>query len=250
MWDWHVFLGFLTEQVRTFHQDWHPVLGYLKEVNVLSTFLRLALALICGGVLGIERGRKNRPAGFRTYMLVCVGATLVMTTNQYMMVFYQTGDPARLGAQVISGIGFLGAGTIIVTGRNRVKGLTTAAGLWADACVGLAIGVGFYSGAILGCAMIFVVMAVLHKLDDRVTGTTKVLSLYAEFQKLSDLGAFMEYVKEHGMKISEIEMTKSSSLDDVAVAVLMTLRLEKKRPHMEIIRLLHEVSGLVLIEEI
>ncbi len=223
---------------------------YLSEVNVLSTFLRLALALLCGGVLGIERGRKNRPAGFRTYMLVCVGATLVMTTNQYMTAVYETGDPARLGAQVISGIGFLGAGTIIVTGRNRVKGLTTAAGLWADACVGLAIGVGFYSGAILGCAMIFVVMAVLHKLDDRVTAATRVLSLYMEFKKMSDLGVFMDYVRNHEMKISEIEMTKSNNVEDIGVAVLLTLRMKQKRPHTEIIQLLYEAGGVIYIEEI
>ena len=223
---------------------------YLSEVNVLSTFLRLALALLCGGVLGIERGRKNRPAGFRTYMLVCVGATLVMTTNQYMTAVYETGDPARLGAQVISGIGFLGAGTIIVTGRNRVKGLTTAAGLWADACVGLAIGVGFYSGAILGCAMIFVVMAVLHKLEDRVTAATRVLSLYMEFKKMSDLGVFMDYVRNHEMKISEIEMTKSNNVEDIGVAVLLTLRMKQKRPHTEIIQLLYEAGGVIYIEEI
>ncbi len=230
---------------------WIEVISeYLSEVNVLSTFLRLALALLCGGVLGIERGRKNRPAGFRTYMLVCVGATLVMTTNQYMTAIYETGDPARLGAQVISGIGFLGAGTIIVTGRNRVKGLTTAAGLWADACVGLAIGVGFYSGAILGCAMIFVVMAVLHKLDDRVTAATRVLSLYMEFKKMSDLGVFMDYVRNHEMKISEIEMTKSNNVEDIGVAVLLTLRMKQKRPHTEIIQLLYEAGGVIYIEEI
>lgn len=222
----------------------------LSEVNLLSTFVRLALALVCGGILGVERGRKNRPAGFRTYMLVCVGATLVMTTNQYMSAIYQNGDPARLGAQVISGIGFLGAGTIIVTGRNRVKGLTTAAGLWADACVGLAIGVGFYSGAILGCVMIFVVMAVLHSLDERVTSSTKVLNLYMEFKKMSDLGVFMEYVREHGMKITEIEMTKSDNVEDIGVAVLLTIKLDKKRPHTEIIHLLYGVNGVLHVEEI
>lgn len=222
---------------------------YLAEVNIVSTFLKLALALICGGVLGVERGRKNRPAGFRTYMLVCVGATLVMITNQYMMAVYGTGDPARLGAQVISGIGFLGAGTIIVTGRNRVKGLTTAAGLWADACVGLAIGVGFYSGAILGCGMIFVVMSVLHRMEDRVTAATKVISLYVEFKKMSDLGNFMEYVRKHEMRISEIEMTKSSNVEDIGAAVLLTLRLSRKRSHAEIIQLLYEAGGIIFIEE-
>ena len=184
---------------------WKILMIYLGEVNVFSTFIRLALAMICGGVLGMERGKKNRPAGFRTYMLVCVGATLVMLTNQYICKMYGTGDPARLGAQVISGIGFLGAGTIIVTGRNRVKGLTTAAGLWADACVGLAIGIGFYSGAIIGCTMILVVMSVLHRLDDRMTSNTKTLDMYMEFQKMSDLGVFLSKIKESGMRLATLK---------------------------------------------
>lgn len=224
--------------------------AYFGEVNMLSTFVRLALAMLCGGVLGIERGKKHRPAGFRTYMLVCVGATLVMLTNQFICKEYGTGDPARLGAQVISGIGFLGAGTIIVTGRNRVKGLTTAAGLWACACVGLAIGIGFYSGAIIGCTMILVVMSVLHRMDDRMTANTRTLDMYMEFQKMSDLGGFMSKIKKFGMKISEIEMTKSNNAEDVGVAVLLTLKLEKKRPHTEIIELLSQVEGVIYIEEI
>ena len=216
----------------------------------LSILIRLVLAMICGGILGMERGKKNRPAGFRTYMLVCVGATLVILTNQYLCEMYGTGDPARLGAQVISGIGFLGAGTIIVTGRNRVKGLTTAAGLWADACLGLAIGVGFYSAAIMGCTLILLVMSVLHRLDDKMVANAKNMDLYMEFYKMSDLGAFMTKIKEFGMKISEIEMTKSNSAEDVGVAVLLTIKLEKKRPHTEIIQLLSQVEGVCYLEEI
>ena len=229
---------------------WYACADYLGEVNVVSTFLRLALAMICGGVLGMERGKKNRPAGFRTYMLVCVGATLVMLTNQFICNKYGTGDPARLGAQVISGIGFLGAGTIIVTGRNRVKGLTTAAGLWADACVGLAIGIGFYSAAIIGCTMILVVMSVLHRMDARMTANTRVMDLYMEFEKMTDLGHFMSYIKEHDIKISEIEMTKSNNVEEVGVAVLLTLKLAKKRPHTEIIQMLSMASGIMYIEEL
>ncbi len=233
-----------------FRMDILEVVGiYLGEVNIFSTFVRLALAMLCGGVLGMERGKKNRPAGFRTYMLVCVGATLVMVTNQFMCREYG-GDPARLGAQVISGIGFLGAGTIIVTGRNRVKGLTTAAGLWACACVGLAIGIGFYSGAIIGCTLILVVMSVLHRMDDRMTANTRVLDMYMEFQKMSDMGDFMSKIKEFGMKISEIEMTKSNNTEDVGIAVLLTIKLEKKRPHAEILELLSRIEGVKYIEEL
>ena len=101
--------------------------------EMVEAIVPIALSLVCGGVLGIERGRKKRPAGLRTYMLVCLGATLVMMTNAHIFAETGSGDMTRMGAQVVSGIGFLGAGTIITTGHNRVKGLTTAAGLWADA---------------------------------------------------------------------------------------------------------------------
>lgn len=237
----------MSEQMNEFFQR---ASEYLGAVNVVSTFLRLTLAMVCGGVLGMERGKKNRPAGFRTYMLVCVGATLVMLTNQYMCQLYGSGDPARLGAQVISGIGFLGAGTIIVTGRNRVRGLTTAAGLWADACVGLAIGIGFYSGAIIGCALILLVMSVLYRLDGRLVANAKDIDLYFEFQKMSDFGNFMSIMKERGMKITDIEMTKSNREEDIGIAVLLTIKLEKKQPHTEIIHMLSQVEGVLYLEEL
>ena len=120
-----------------------------RELTLLSVILRVLVAAILSGIIGLERGMKNRPAGLRTYMLVCVGSCLIMLTNQYLFQVSGAGDPMRLGAQVVSGIGFLGAGTIIVTKHNQIKGLTTAAGLWASAGVGLALGVGFYEAAIV-----------------------------------------------------------------------------------------------------
>lgn len=222
----------------------------LLELNTISISIRLVLSLLCGGVLGIERGRKKRPAGFRTYMLVCMGATLVMITNQYLMELYGGTDPARMGAQVISGIGFLGAGTIIVTGRNRVKGLTTAAGLWAAACVGLSIGIGFYTGAVIGCALIFIVMALLQKLDDWVMSSTKVINLYVEFDRMPDVGEFIRFAKGQGFRISDLEVTKANGVGDSGVAVLCTLRLDKKKPHTEIIEMLSSVEKIRYVEEI
>lgn len=230
--------------------NWIKIQENLTEVTMLSTFIRLLLAMICGGVLGIERGKKNRPAGFRTYMLVCVGATLVMIINQYISDTYCTGDPARLGAQVISGIGFLGAGTIITTGRNRVKGLTTAAGLWATACVGLAIGIGFYFGAIIGCLLIFIVMSVLHRMDMWMVNNTKVVDFYIEFDKLSDLGRFITFIKSNRMSVDEIVMTRSDRSEGIGVAVLFTLRLEKKCPHSDILAMLSVAEGVSYIEKV
>ena len=137
-------------------------------MSFLEVVLRLLVATFCGGAIGIERGKKNRPAGFRTYILVCVGASLTMILGEYLAVMYSlwseqittllNSDIARFGAQVINGIGFLGAGTIIITGNQQVKGMTTAAGLWASACMGLAIGAGFYEGALVTfiCSMLTV----------------------------------------------------------------------------------------------
>jgi putative Mg2+ transporter-C (MgtC) family protein len=222
----------------------------LSWVNIVTTLVRLVLALLCGGFLGIERGRKKRPAGFRTYMLVCLGAALVMMTNEYICKIYGSGDPARMGAQVISGIGFLGAGTIIVTGHNRVKGLTTAAGLWAAACIGLAIGIGYYSGAIIGCFMIFVAMAALHNMDERVMSNTKVLNLYIEFEKLSSIGKFLEFIKEREIKVNELEITRSNAADEMGIAALITVQLPKKQSHTTIVNLLNCAEGVNFIEEV
>lgn len=222
----------------------------LLEINIVSTITRLVLAMLCGGILGIERGRKRRPAGFRTYMLVSMGSALVMITNQFIGTIYPDTDPARMGAQVVSGIGFLGAGTIIVTGRNRVKGLTTAAGLWAAACVGLSVGIGFYEGALVGCLLILIVMGFLHSLDERVMASTKVIEIYIEFQGISDLSNFMAYLKGNNIDISNLEITRATTLNEISIAAILTLRLNKKRPHAEIVHLLSKEDGVRYIEEI
>jgi len=146
-----------------------------RELNFYSMILRIILSVLIGGILGFDRERKNRPAGFRTYILVCLGSTLVMMTNQYVFQVFKSGDPVRLGAQVVSGVGFLGAGTIILTGRNQVKGITTAAGIWAAACCGLTIGIGFYEGAIAGGVAIFIVMALPPQLQCRVNKRTAMI---------------------------------------------------------------------------
>ena len=112
-------------------------------IDWLTVAVRLVTAIICGGVIGLERERKRRPAGFRTHILICLGAAMTTLTSQYLVLnLHMFTDMARLGAQVIAGIGFIGAGTIIITKRRQVKGLTTAAGLWAAAIVGLCCGAG------------------------------------------------------------------------------------------------------------
>ncbi len=143
----------------------------LHDVDLLSILLRLSLATLFGGIIGMNRTIKGHSAGFRTHILVCIGAALVMMTNQYMVdcLGYGT-DPARLGAQVITGVGFLGAGAILMRhGEDHVSGLTTAAGIWACACLGLALGIGFYSGAIIGGLLVFLSLSVFQKIGVAVS---------------------------------------------------------------------------------
>jgi putative Mg2+ transporter-C (MgtC) family protein len=225
-------------------------LEMLREVNLPSVFVRILLSVVIGGALGFERGRKRHPAGFRTYILVCLGATLVMMTNQYVFRTFNTGDISRLGAQVVSGIGFLGAGTIIITGRNQVKGLTTAAGLWASACVGLAIGIGFYEGAIIGGITIFCVMTILHKMDERMRVKSKQIDLYLEFDSPTGLGAFINLAKENNMSVSNLQVIKNRTIGETATSVLLTVKTKESRPHVEVLQILGTSSGLSCIEEL
>ena len=222
----------------------------LYELNIVSALFRLSLALICGAILGIERGRKNRPAGFRTYMLVCVASTMVMITNEYISQLYPNADPSRMGAQVISGIGFLGAGTIIVTGRNRVMGLTTAAGLWADACIGLAIGVGYYSAAIIACVMIFITMAFLNGIDDKVSTFTREITLYVELSSIRSLSVFLGCINDNNMKVIDLELIKSNNCDETIVGGIFSLKLLDKIKDIDAIEVLSKSEGVCSIQEI
>ena len=218
--------------------------------RLVGVVLKLVLAILCGGLLGFERGRKKRPAGFRTYMLVCIGAALVMMTNQYICEIYGTGDPSRLGAQVISGIGFLGAGTIVKTGHNSVKGLTTAAGLWASACVGLAIGVGFYEGAIIGTAMVLIAMVAMHNLDERITASANMVIMYVEFDKISSLKNLTAFLKEKDVKIIDIETEESEMSEEATAAAIMTLRVPSGNMRMMLTYMINAVEGVVYAEEV
>ena len=138
----------------------------LRTVTTAAVTVRLLLSVLCGGLIGLERAYKRRPAGFRTHILICMGASLTTMTSQflYLNMHYFT-DMARLGAQVVAGIGFIGAGTIIVTRGQRVKGLTTAAGLWAAAIIGLAIGGGFYEGGLVATVLVLLAELVLAKVE-------------------------------------------------------------------------------------
>ena len=221
----------------------------LREVTYLAVVLRIFVAVVVGGILGLERGMKNRPAGLRTYMLVCVGACVIMLTNQYIFQVFGSGDPVRMGAQVVSGIGFLGAGTIIVTRRNQIKGLTTAAGLWSAAGVGLALGVGFYEAALAGTVAVFFVMTLLQRMDNKLHRRSRRLEAYIELSGIS-LGDFLRTMRESEIEISDVQRESGEEETDGVRAYIATLKGQKRQNHAELMAKVLEVSGVVFVEEL
>ncbi len=146
--------------------DLGNIMQLLQEFNPYSAAFRLLLAVIAGGCIGLERGRHGRAAGLRTHVLVCLGSAMTALVGLYVSsVLGGGGDPMRISAQVISGIGFLGAGTILTRRRSHITGLTTAAGLWTTASLGLMIAVGFYWAALVGLVLMLLTMTFLPILE-------------------------------------------------------------------------------------
>ena len=212
----------------------------LREVTWVAVIVRILMAFLLGGVLGVERGLKQRPAGLRTYMLVCVGACMIMLTNQYIYQTFHTGDPVRMGAQVVSGIGFLGAGTIIVTKHSQIKGLTTAAGLWAAAAVGLATGIGFYEAAILGALVIFFTLTVLNRLDMHMHRKARYFDIYIELPREISLGSFLNEARGKDIIVEDLLMESPTGVDNTTRSFIMTLYTKKRMDRAEMAAILHE----------
>ncbi|MCR4934108.1 MAG: MgtC/SapB family protein [Lachnospiraceae bacterium] len=221
---------------------------HIHEVTHLAIVVRILVAIVLGGIIGLERGLKNRPAGLRTYMLVCVGSCLIMLTNQYIYQMYNVGDPVRMGAQVVSGIGFLGAGTIVVTRRNQIKGLTTAAGLWAAAAVGLAVGIGLYEAAILGGATIFLVLSIIHRWDNNMRMHSKVVEAYVELNSKISLGDFMRKIREMDLEIDSIRTEYESTFEEGKHAYIVVLKSKQKRNHDLLFQSLRDIDGVSYVE--
>lgn len=221
-----------------------------REFTYLEAGLRILMAIVLGGMIGMERGLKNRPAGLRTYMLVCLGACIVMLTNQYVYEAFGVGDPVRMGAQVVSGIGFLGAGTIIVTARNQIKGLTTAAGLWASACVGLALGIGLYAVSIMGSVAIFVILTLLHELDFRMRRSTKQVEVYVELKHNVAVGQFLDFVRDRHYEPSNLQILLENTSDNGILAFSVTLKGQKNCNHDDIVTTVKTMPGIGYVEEL
>ena len=225
-------------------------LDSLRELNMLSITVRLLLALLAGTLIGIDRGMKRRGAGIKTHVLVCLGATLVMMTGQYIVNSFGTGqEVARLGAQVISGVGFLGVGTIIVTGRNQVRGLTTAAGLWACACIGLALGIGFYEGAFVMLLLVLLTFVGLARLDRYVYTHSRVLELYIEVDSAKSIVELRKQLRKMDLRIAGFE-TMETRLKGEDNSVMTSIELSAPHMHDATIQAIRDIEGVVYVEEL
>lgn len=218
--------------------------GWLAEVSLGAIIVRLLVAAICGGIIGGERAAKRHAAGFRTYIIVAVGAAIAGATNQFIFEFFgNTGDGARLGAQVISGIGFLCAGTILVTSRSQIKGLTTAAGLWACGIMGLSVGLGYYTMGIVSGILLLLILSVLPPIENYFILRAKTFTLHVELSSRPDLKELISYLRENNYRVTNVEHNVAYASSGLSVYTL-TIKMpdvkkkEKILSHIEVAKIL------------
>lgn len=233
-----------------------------RQLNIESLLLRLALAMFFGGLVGLEGGRKGRAAGFRTYLLVCLGAALTIILGQYELEMLQTTwastqsstgthvDVARFGAQVINGIGFLGAGTIIVTGKQQVRGVTTAAGLWASACIGLAIGAGFYEGILLAYPLVFAIVRLLPLWEELVVNKLRDMIIYVEYDNVENTGTIVRRLRELDILIYEIDIQREGTQPGGRPFAVFTIRLNQRITHTRVLAHISQLECISNVEEV
>ena len=206
--------------------------------------LALLLALVCGGAIGIERTGKRRPAGFRTHILICLGAAMTTATSQYLyIVMHYPISVSRMGAQVIAGVSFIGAGAIMMTKWQRVRGLTTAAGLWVVAIVGLCCGTAFYEGAVYATVLVLIAEVFFSKLEFHLLRDTREVTVYAEYIKPSCLEDIVSRCHGLGVKIVDLEITKKSDSGGISCAVLSLLSRQGTGKE-EILQKLADIEGV------
>ena len=220
----------------------------LTGLNIWSIVIRILIAVIISGAIGLERSSRRQAAGLRTYILVGLGSVMIMITNQFLIEAFGTGDPARLGAGVLSGIGFLGAGTIMFTSKSQVKGLTTAAGLWATACIGLCVGCGFYTISLIAFIIIICVLELLPKIETKLTSKRGYFELHIEFEERANLKTFISLVRQKGYKILAVEHNPAYSNSGLSVYTMLLVDGKSKESRSSFIEWAKELEYVEFIE--
>ena len=228
-----------------------PIFDSLRDLTFLSVAIRMAISFLCGGLIGIEREYKRRSAGFRTHILICLGAAITTLTSQYLSLNlgYQT-DISRLGAQVIAGVGFIGAGSILVTNRQRVRGLTTAAGLWAAAIIGLCFGAGFYEGGLIATVLILLAEVFLSRVEHFWMSRTPEVNMYLEYLSKSDLAKTLRMLQEEQIQVLNMETVRVASEENPKSCVLLLLRLPRKMTIDGVSQRIRQLESIVALETI
>ena len=187
------------------------IIAFLRDLNIVTVVIRLVLAMILGGTIGLERGKQGRAAGMRTHTLVCLGSTLATMIGFYALTLPGIiNDPLRIAAQVVSGIGFLGVGTILLKGRFQITGLTTAAGLWCAAAIGIALGAGFYEGALIAFVCAVLTVTVIHRVESRLNKKYSRFGIYVEIDSDKSVRKAVDYLSEN-YNVTDIQITTPRS---------------------------------------
>ena len=221
----------------------------LRELSFVSVSARMCLAVLCGGIIGLERTYRRRPAGLRTHMLICLGASLTTMTSQFLCLYlnYYT-DMARIGAQVVAGIGFIGAGTIVVTRHQRVKGLTTAAGLWASAIAGLAIGAGFLEGGLTLTALVMTAELLFTRVERLILHSSLELNLYLRYNDSTTMEQILGFLRDHHIKLISLEITRPQENAAHKATAIFLLRLNKHTPQQDFLKEIGAIEGVASAE--
>ena len=221
------------------------IVDYFHSFNLISVLLRIILAALLGGLIGIERSKNGRAAGLRTHILVCLGATLASMTGLYINYTYGgSGDVTRIAAQVISGIGFLGAGTILVKNESFVTGLTTAACVWATGALGVALGYGFYVAAIITTFLIVLINGKLNRLDKRVFRNAKDVRLSIEFVNAKYLNDTLKEIEAYGWRANDIIINKTKTNLPDGIGCDMILHIDSKDKIDDVINRLNAMENV------
>ena len=202
-------------------------------------------------ILEFLEGTKRHSAGIKTFALVSLGSAVTTALNIYLaMIPGLSADTSRIPAGVVSGIGFLGAGTILVTGRKQIKGLTTAATLWVTACMGMAIGGGYLVVGTVCFILIMIANVILMQLSKVVEEYSKYLSLYIEVNKNAGVKKLSKWISDQGFEVSSMTKSKEKTLLSSDAALIVDIDLDKKRSHREVINALDELDFVSYAEEI
>lgn len=222
----------------------------VHNLTFLGMVLRFLAATVAGAVVGYTRGKTQHAAGLRTHILVCIGAAGTIILSEYFVcVRGVNADAARIPAQVVSGIGFLGAGSIIVTGRNHVTGLTTAAGLWASACMGLAAGTGYFSCVFVMCTLILLVLEILHKVDKHYIRNSRQMYLYLETTKGIRVGEILSLLNQNGVQVYSFEHFGTDTEDCTGYRLNVELE-NKELTRSGLVQMVGDMQDVVYVSEI